>query len=304
MKRLFIATLCAVISGSVPAQADAIKVDTFRGEAEVDAVPRTVFVYDMAALDTLDALGVDPSGITSIGNTYLDYLSKYSGEAGTLFEPDFEAVHAAAPDLVILGGRSSTHYDMMTRLAPTLDMTIWGDDLVGQALARLSDYGRVFDKTEEAAKLAQDIRTAISETSDIVKGKGNGLIIMTNGPKISAYGAGSRFGWLQDLVGIPYAVADLETTTHGQAVSFEFIRQADPDWLIVVDRTAAIGGDADDARSTLDNPILRDTRAWKAGQVIFMDAGPIYIAGGGVQSTLAAIAEIRSAFETARVVTD
>jgi len=119
---------------------------------------------------------------------------------------------------------------------------------------------------------------------------------MTNGPKVSAYGGGSRFGWIHAATGLPEAVPGLEDTTHGQAVSFEFIRDTDPDWLIVIDRVAAIGGESETAAATLDNPLIRDTRAWSAGRVVWLDAGPIYIAGGGIQSILMTLETIRAAF--------
>ena len=128
-------------------------------------------------------------------------------------------------------------------------------------------------------------------------GQGNALIVMTNGPRISAYGSGSRFGWLHAYLDLPEAVPDLEDTTHGQAVSFEFLREADPDWLLVIDRVAAIGGEGASAQVTLDNALVREMRAWQQGRVIYLDAGALYIAGGGVQSILAALTTLRTAFD-------
>ena len=90
-----------------------------------------------------------------------------------------------------------------------------------------------------------------------IAGKGKGLIILTNGPKISAYGQGARFGWIHGELGLPEAVENIETTAHGEAISFEFIHQADPDWLLVLDRAAAIGAEAQGAQATLDNPLVR-----------------------------------------------
>ncbi|EAQ04083.1 ABC Fe+3 siderophore transporter, periplasmic substrate-binding protein [Pseudooceanicola batsensis HTCC2597] len=302
MKRAFVLGFALLAAGLAPAAAETVTVATSAGPVQVESPPRTTFVYDMAALDTLDALGV--SGLTSVGNTYLPYLSEYQGEAGTLFEPDFEAVHAARPDLVIVGGRSMEHHEAMQRIAPTIDMTIWGEDPVAEGLERIAAYGAIYDRTDAAAALQTRIETAIAETAAAVAGKGDALIVMTNGPKVSAYGAGSRFGWLHDAIDLPPAAADLEAATHGQAISFEFIRETDPDWLLVIDRVAAIGGSEADARATLDNPLVRDTRAWKNGRIVYLDAGPIYIAGGGARSVLTTMATIRAAFESAGPATE
>jgi iron complex transport system substrate-binding protein len=69
-----------------------------------------------------------------------------------------------------------------------------------------------------------------------VAGKGDALIVMTNGPKLSAYVRGTRFGWIHDRLGLAEVCPDLDPQVHGDAISFEFIASVDPDWLIVLDR--------------------------------------------------------------------
>jgi len=295
MTRIATLALASLLGLSAGATAETVTVQTYPGPAEVETNPQTTFVYDMAALDTLDALGV--VGLTSINNTYLDYLADYAGDAGTLFEPDFEAINAAGPDLVIVGGRSQEQLEAISGLAPAIDMTIWGDDVIGQGLERLEAYGEIWGKQDEAAALKARVDEAIAEVQAAAEGKGSALIVLTNGPKISVYGSGSRFGWLHDLTGLPEAAGPLEAETHGQAVSFEYVREINPDWLLVIDRVAAIGGEGDNARTTLDNALVRETTAWQSDQVIYIDAGPLYIAGGGVQSTLGTLEQLTAALE-------
>ena len=293
MTRVALLALSTCFSLATAAQAQTVTIQTFQGSAKVEMQPETTFVYDMAALDTLDALGVP--GLTAISDTYLAYLSDYAGDIGTLFELDFEAINAAQPDLVILGGRSQPHLEDVQRIAPAIDMTIWGDDIIGQGLERLQAYGRIWGLQDEADALRQQVDDAIAATTRAAEGKGDALIVLTNGPKVSVYGRGSRFGWLHDLTGLEEAAGDLTAETHGEAVSFEYLREIDPDWLLVIDRMAAIGGDGPSARATLDNALMRETKAWQADQVIYLDAGPLYIAGGGVQSTLQTLKTLRSA---------
>ena len=277
----FIAAACL----AVPALAQTVTVETARGTAEVPQAPQTVAVYDIAAIDTLDALGVTPAGVPD--NLYVEYLADATQEAevvGTLFEPDFEAINALAPDLVIVGGRSADQLDALLGLAPTIDMTIWGDDLIGQALSRLEAYGRIYGREAEAQELAQAFDARLEDARAAVEGRGDALIVLTNGPKVSAYGAGSRFGWIHRALGLPEAVEDVDASTHGEAISFEFVRDADPDWLIVIDRVAAIGAEGERAQATLDNALVAETTAWKEGQVIYLDAAEAYVAGGGIQA--------------------
>jgi iron complex transport system substrate-binding protein len=147
-----------------------------------------------------------------------------------------------------------------------------------------------------AADLIADLDTEVEATKAAVDGKGTALILLTNGGKISAYGAGGRFGWLHKDLGLPEVIEGLEDTPHGESVSFEFIRETDPDWILVLDRVAAIGGEGESARATLDNALVAETQAAKNDQIVYLNAGDVYIAGGGIQSTMNTLALIKDAF--------
>lgn len=273
-------------------------IETARGPVEVAETPERVVVFDVAALDTLDALGIRPVGVPA--KLYVDYLDGGDAEpVGTLFEPDFEAVAALDPDLIVIGARSAAQFDTLAKIAPVIDMTVGSDSLLDDARARIAAYGTLFGKEAEAAKLEAELDAELDAARAAVAGKGKALIVMTNGPKVSAYGPGSRFGWLHAAIGLPPAVEHIDAATHGEAVSFEFIHDAAPDWLVVVDRSAAIGESADAARQTLDNPLVADTPAWSKGQVVYLDGAPIYIAGGGVRSLADTLGEITAAFAAA-----
>ncbi|SMR82068.1 iron complex transport system substrate-binding protein [Aliiroseovarius halocynthiae] len=293
LKKLAVAGL--LIAG--PAFADTVNVNTYTGAADAPVNPKNIAVFDVAAIDTLDALGVKPAGaVTNVYVTYLDDATKDAAPIGNLFEPDFEAVAALAPDLIIAGGRSSKVAPELAKIAPTIDMTIW-EDTVGQGLERLGAFGKIFGKEAEATALAESFNTTLAETKEAATGKGKALIVMTNGPKVSAYGAAGRFGWLHKATGLPEAIADVEQATHGEAISFEFIADANPDILIVIDRLAAIGKEGDSAKVTLDNELVHGTNAWKDGKVIYLDPAPLYIAGGGIQSMTSTLNQIKAAFE-------
>lgn len=281
---------------AVPAFSETVTVDTYRGPVAVPYVPETIAVLDIAALDNLDALGISADAV--VRPMFVDYLAAATEDAvaiGTLFEPDYEALAALRPDLIIAGGRSYKAVPKLEKIAPTIDMTIW-EDVISQGEARLAALGQIFDKTAEADDLAQTLRTKLKQTQQAVVDQGNALVIMTNGPKISAYGGQGRFGWIYSALGLPEAVPEIAAATHGEVVSFEFIRDADPDILIVVDRLSAIAQSGDIAQVTLDNALVRETNAWKTGRVIYLDSAPLYIAAGGVQSMTMTLDQIASAF--------
>ncbi len=259
--------------------------------------PATIAVYDVSALDTLDALGVKADGVlTPHYVPYLDKAAEGAEPVGSFFEPDFEALAALNADLVVAGGRSSSHLEALSKIAPTIDMTIW-EDTVGQGLDRLDAYGTIFDRQDKAKALAGAFNAKLDETKALLDGKGKALILMTNGPKVSAYGASGRFGWLHTNLGLEEAAKDVEQSTHGEAASFEFIKDTNPDILIVIDRLAAIGQDGESAKKTLDNSLVHDTNAWKNGQVVYLSSAPLYIAGGGIQSMNIILDDIQAAFK-------
>jgi iron complex transport system substrate-binding protein len=74
----------------------------------------------------------------------------------------------------------------------------------------------------------------------------------------------------------------VEAATHGDAISFEFILEANPDMLFVIDRDAATGSGA--AAAILDNELVAETTAWKNGDVVYIDPVRAYIVNGGLIS--------------------
>jgi iron complex transport system substrate-binding protein len=294
---------CLLLSASLAtlaagAAAEPVTIETARGPVTLEAAPERVVVFDIAALDSIDALGVAPVGVPD--KLFVPYLEHLAGEAekvGTIFEPDLETVAALEPDLIVVGSRSSTQYDTLADIAPTIDMTITGEQsLSDEAVARIEAYGTLFEAEDAAAELVADIESKLETARAAVADAGDALIVMTNGPKVSAYGPGSRFGWLHSELGLAATIPDVEAATHGEAISFEFIHEADPDWLVVVDRSAAIGEEAAAARETLDNPLVAETQAWKNDNLVFLDAASIYVADGGYRSLTGLLDQVADAF--------
>jgi len=291
----------AVLLSAICVPAGAIEIKTAIGQVTIAVPPQRVAVFDVAAIDTLDALGVAPAGVPA--NIFVPQLEKVAATAervGTLFEPDLEALNALAPDLIIVGGRSSPKAASTARVAPTIDMTMMGADLLAEARDRLGVYGALFGRAAEAEALTKRLDAAVVSARAAAAGKGKALILMTNGPKITVYGPGSRFGWLHSGLGIAPAVESIGAAVHGEAASFEFVAKADPDWLIVVDRAAALGAGEQNARATLDNELVARTTAWRKGQLLYLSAADVYVAAGGVQATMRVLETVTRAFAAAK----
>ncbi len=288
------AIAAALALTAVPTLAEDVTIVTATGDVTLPAHPATIAVLDVAAIDSLTALGVTVAGVPD--NLYVDYLGDVAASAtpvGTLFEPNLEVLAGLSPDLIIAGGRSATQIEALSPVATTIDMTIW-EDVVGEGRARIAAYGKLFGKEDKATDLlaALDARTAA--VTEAAKGKGRALILLTNGPKVAAYGKGSRFGWIHTSIGLPEAHEKLDPQTHGDAVSFEFIAEVNPDWIILIDRSAAVGEPA--SAETLDNPLVAGTTAGQTGQIVTLSSAPVYIAGGGYTSLTTTLDELLAAF--------
>ncbi len=268
-----------------------------QGELEIDGVPETVLVYDLAVIDTLDALGVKVDGIPAINlPAYLEsYRDADLPAIGSLFEPDFEAVAAMAPDLVIVGGRSSPKYAELAAIAPTIDLSIDRTDFVASAKKNAETLGRIFGKEAEAAEAVAQLDASVAALREASADAGSVLVILTTGGRMSAHGPGSRFGVVYDEYGFSPAVEQLDTGNHGQSISNEFILETNPDWLFVVDRDAAIGREGQAARQMLDNELVRQTTAWQQDQVVYLDAVSWYIVGGGLTAMKTSIEQMTEA---------
>ncbi|NKJ40339.1 siderophore ABC transporter substrate-binding protein [Rhizobium sp. SG570] len=299
------AAICTLFLSFAPfgsAHADGVMIQHAMGETEVKKDPKTVAVLDVSALDTLYAIGVDVQGVPN--DIFVPYLHKFDGpeyrKVGSVFEPDYEALSAMAPDLIIVGGRSSPKYPEVSKIGPTIDLTPDLKDRLGSTIKYAEELGEIFGKQKDVSDRVTKLRQSIESVKEKAHAAGTALLIMTTGGKMSAMGPGTWFGMLYDTFGIKPAVKDLDTSFHGQIVSPEFVLETDPDWLFVIDRDAAIGQAGASARQVVDNELIRQTKAWKLGHVVYLDPVDWYIVSDGLIAMQAMADELSKALSSAQ----
>jgi iron complex transport system substrate-binding protein len=284
-------------SASAEAGPEEITVTHAQGETTVPVKPERVLTFDIAALTTLDALDVDVWGLPkeNLPGSLEKYASNDYENIGTLFEPDYEAVQAAEPDLIIVAGRSAAVYPELSKIAPTIDLSNDAADFRNSVIANAETLGEIFDRSDEVDEMVATLDDSVSDVQDVAADAGTGLIVMTNAGEVSAFGPGSRFGFLHDDLGIAPAIEDVEAATHGEAVSFEFLLETDPDWLFVVDRDAATTGATDNAKAVLDNEIVKQMSAYQNDRIVYVDPVAWYIVNGGLSNLQAMTDEVEDA---------
>jgi iron complex transport system substrate-binding protein len=259
--------------------------------ANVPVNPEKVFTFDLGVLDSLDALGVEPAGVPEAA--YPEALAKYSDakytKIGSLKEPDFEAVSAGDPDLIIISGRTAGAYEELSKIAPTIDLSVDAAQPMESFKAQTEKLGTIFNKSAEVEEQLAAVDATVSDTKAKAASAGKGLIVLTSGGEVTAYGAGSRFGIVHDVLGVPTAADVKVDGSHGEAISFEYIKQANPDLLYVINRDTATGGDASAANPILDNELVKSTNAAKNNKVINLDPAGWYVVGYGLNNVKAMV---------------
>ncbi|MBC8591041.1 siderophore ABC transporter substrate-binding protein [Wansuia hejianensis] len=269
------------------------------GEVSLDKTPNKVVVFDYGVLDALDKIGQDIVGLPK--KTVPQYLDKYKGDdyvdVGTLKEPNFEKIYELNPDLIIISGRQAELYDEFKKIAPTVYLTIEQEDYIGSLKNNMEVLGEIFDKKEELEKEVENIEDAIESLNEKAKSMDkNALFIMANDGNISAFGSGSRFGMLHKEFGVKAVDENIDSSQHGQKISFEYIVEKDPDYIYVMDRVAVTGGDIS-AKQVMDNDLIKSTKAYKNNNIIYLDAHVWYVSSGGITSTMKMIEEIQSSLD-------
>lgn len=289
---LLAVTACGGTADATPAAStdSTITVEHASGTtANVPVNPEKVFTFDLGVLDTMDALGVDPAGVPEAA--YPEALEQYGADSypkiGSLKEPDFEAVSAGAPDLIIISGRTAGAYEELSKIAPTINLAVDEARPMESFAEQTVTLGRIFNKEAVVEEKLAALDVTIDETKAKAADAGKGLIVLTSGGEVTAYGAGSRFGIIHDVLGVTPAAEVKTEGTHGEAVSFEYIKDVNPDILYVINRDTAVGSEAAAADPTLDNELVKSTKAAQNNKVISLDPASWYIVGYGLNNVQA-----------------
>lgn len=267
------------------------------GETEIAKNPNKVVVFDFGMLDTLDELGIEVAGLPQ--SNIPAYLEKYKDEKyanlGSLKEPDFEAIHALQPDVILISGRQSEMYEELSEIAPTIFVGVDTTRYMESFKENMAVVAELFDKEAEMTTELADINAQIAAISEkTISNDEKALIVLGGEGKVSAYGPSSRFGIIHDVFGFKAADEKIEVSTHGQNITFEYILETNPDVLFVIDRDAAVGGEAS-AKDSIENELVKKTNAYKNDKIVYLNAEYWYLSGGGLLSIKEMIKEVEAA---------
>lgn len=269
------------------------------GSVTLESEPKRISVIGLGSLDALDSFGIEPIAVTKAAQIP-DYLTKYEGDkyesTGSLFEPDFEAIYTQKPDVIIIGARSTPHYDELSKIAPTIVFAIDSEQSywtsTQQQWRMLGEIFNVEEKVEQKiAELGKEFKTISQYTESH---KIDALTVMSSGGNITAFGAQSRFSTVYQDFGFTPTVKIEKTATHGDLISYEFIQKANPSTLLVVDRDVLVNKGKSTTREDFNNELVQKTKAYKNGHMTFLDLNAWYLSIAGVSATEQMIKDVKA----------
>ena len=186
-----------------------------------------------------------------IPSTITAYNGDDIADVGMHRDPNLEALVAAEPDLIISGQRFSKYDAQIKELAPDVPLINLepreGKPFNEELIREVTELGEIFGKQDEAKKLVDDFNASIERAKKAYDGSSTVMAVDVSGGNIGyvAPGKGRTWGPVFDLLGLkPALEVEGATDSHtGDDISVEAIAEANPAWIFVLDRDAAITKD-------------------------------------------------------------
>ena len=278
-----------------------ITVDSVIGKQTIPQDAKRIVVLDFGVADTLRELNAEDRIVGIPKSSALPaYLESFKADkfenVGSLPEPAFEKINELNPDLIIASGRQQKMLDRFKEIAPVFYYQNDYNNYYPSLVNNLEILGKIVNKEEVAKQKIAELDKKVDELNKFTKGK-NALLILVNENRISAYGDTSRYSLVYQKFGFTPVDKNIKSSTHGMSVGFEYIVEKNPDYLLVVDRTAAITDKKDNAKIVLNNDLIKKTKAYQQNHIIYLNAANWYLAFGGLKATENMISELEQAIQ-------
>lgn len=253
------------------------------GEKKIAAPVSAPAVTDNRAFEILADWDVKIAAapLKFVPSTVRDVYNKdtVAADLGSHREPDLESLVAAEPDVVWNGQRFEQHQEDIEKLVedvPVLDFEPRDDKDFFEELKRHTEaLGQTFGHEEDAAKLIEDFDAAAKRAKEAYDPSKKVMAVNTSGGEIGyiAPKIGRTYGPVFDLIGMTPALEVPEGTDdhEGDDISVEAIAESNPDWILVMDRDAAVSKEGEEHvpgdKLVNENAALKNVTAVKEGNV-------------------------------------
>lgn len=306
-RRIFSIAVAGTLAAGT-AMAQPVNLQHAQGTLTLKSQPQRVVVFDLATLDTMQTLGIPVAGVPKA--QFPQYMAGYADAkysvAGSLFEPDYDALSKIKPDLIIVGGRSAAKYEVLSKIAPTADFSVKSGQMLQDIRRNVTEIAKVYGKQAQGDALASKIDNDVNEVRALAQKAAPGVLLMAINERIMPQAPGSRFGFLFDVFGAKSMLTAKDLPVRGgPAYTFDDLAKLNPEWIYVIDRntgvgSAAGGGEIVAAQKVFDNDAVKRTAAGQKGQVVFLDPKGWYLMGGtGPTALLGNLQQLKQAYTAA-----
>ncbi|WP_387464817.1 siderophore ABC transporter substrate-binding protein [Photorhabdus sp. RM323S] len=283
----------------VTAQADdKITVKHLSGETEVKRDPQKVVLFDFGTYDSLAKLGLsDRVAALPTGHTpeYLrNNLPNGVESAGGIKEPNLEKLAQIKPDLIVITARQGPFYERLSKIAPTINLGTDSKNYLVSVESNLKLLGELFNKQNEVKEQIVELEKTIAKAQDKAKVSGaKVLVLLHNADKLMLNNQSVVFDVVKaQKAEVPIPVG--EDKTKRIMVTSDMIAQANPDVILIIDRSEAIGAGKLD-KAQFEDDKIKSTSAYKNGKITYLKSDLWYLSGGGLESLTAQIKAVEDA---------
>ena len=297
---------------AAPAAASSVTVEDNRGTLTLDSPPASVVALDNRTFETLSDWGIQlaaaPVALMPATNPYSEDAS--IADIGLHSEPNLELIVAAEPDVVVIGQRFTQYYDDIAALVPEATLIELdprdGEPFAEELKRQVAVLGEVFGKQDEAATLAAEYDAALARVTAAYDPEQTAMAVNVSGGEIGfiAPGQGRTLGPIFADAGLTPALEVEESSGNheGDEISVEAIAASNPEWILVLDRSAAIDADTPEFTPAAEiieaSDALRNVPAVQEGQIVYLPADT-YL-NEGIQTYTEFLNDFADALESAK----
>lgn len=279
-------------------QNDKMVIKHLLGETPVTKNPSKVVLFDFGLYDSLVQLGLADKVVgLPLGNApaYIKgSIASNVANVGGMKSPDLEKLAEIKPDLIIITGRQGASYEALAKIAPTVNLGTNSANYLNSVESNIKLLGELFDKQQATQEQLTKLNTVIEQAQKKAAGSDKKvLVLMHNDGNLMP----NNQSVVYDVVKAKRAelppVAE-EDKGKRRVVTSEMIAKTNPDVILIVDRSEAIGAGKLE-KAAFENNEVKTTSAYKNGDIVYLQADLWYLSGGGLDSLTKQIEAVESA---------